>query len=202
MAAIAISMPATAFAASLLTFDGPTAPLTPYVEDGYKVDDGGYNFVVTGNALDFDIVTGPNSDTRTFEREDGEKFDVHQLDIVSGYPNSKGGLTGEPADDVQFEGYDENGDLIASATASSQFGNAVYTFGEDFSGLSELVIKGRDMGNWDLLAYNDVHFSIDDVLVSLEGEGDDPVLSAPLPATGILLAFAMLGVGAAARRHS
>ncbi len=199
--AAALVMPVSATAASLLTFDEPYEPYGPYLEDGFKVTDNGGSSVVSGSGLLINIFGGPDSILRKVERADGTQFDIHQMDIKSIYPSvSAGGLIGGPADDMRLEGYDENGALVAKATASSQFGDFVYSFGTEFSGLTELVITGINAKNWDG-GGRDIHFLIDNMLVSLAGEEDDPLVQTPLPASGLLLAFALIGAGVAAKRR-
>ena len=197
---MAIALQVSASASSLLTFDEPYAPYAPYLEDGFKVTDTGGS-VVTAGSLHFDIFGGPDSSMRQFERSDGTQFDVHNMDVISIYPSiDAGGLVGAPADDMRLEGYDENDNLIAKAMASSQFGDFVYTFGSEFSGLTKLVITGLDAGNWRGIE-RDIHFYIDNIVVSKAGSDDAPVVYTPLPASGLLLAFALIGAGVAAKRR-
>ena len=199
-AAVTFAMPVSAAAATLLTFDGPSVPYAPYVEDDFVVTDTGGS-VVTAGSMHFDIFGGPDSDMRQIVRSDGAEFDVHKMDVISIYPSvAAGGLIGGPADDMRLEGYDENDKLIANAVASSQFGDLVYTFGSSFSGITKLVITGLNAGNWEGID-RDVHFYVDNMIVSKAGPEDDPIIYTPLPASGFLLAAVLLGAGFAARRR-
>lgn len=198
--AAVLSMAATsAPAATTLTFDGPTAPITPYVEQGFVVDDGGY-YIAADGSLHFDIALGPYADNRTIARQGGGGFDLHLLDIISLYPSvSAGGLIGDPMDDIRFEGF-SGASLVATATASSQTGNGQASFGGMFRNITSLVITGFDPGNIDYSFPMDVHFLIDNMVVSLPGTDDDPTAPVPLPASGLLLAAAVLGAAAVRRR--
>jgi len=190
-----------ASAASFLTFDEPYRPFESYLEDGFKVEDGGDNFVVSGGALNFSIAYGPNSSERTITKLDGSTFDAHRLDIISRFPSvTAGGLMGDPREDMKFTGYRQGGDTV-EAQASSQFGDTVFNFAPEFSGLTKLVISGFDAGNVNLDLLRDVGFLIDNVLLSQEGTADDPIVHAPLPAAGLLFVFAILGLGGVARRR-
>lgn len=185
-----------ASAASVLTFDGPFAPLTPYVENGFVVDDDGFYLAADG-ALHFDIAFGPYNNVRTLERIDGGGFDLHAFDIIPIYPSVEvGGLLGAPMDDIQVEAFD-GASLVATATASSQGGDTQAVFGEMFANITSLVITGFDPGNIDYEPLLDVHFLIDNVVVSAPGAEDDPLTPVPLPAAGWLLAAALVGIGMA-----
>ncbi|MGI9390313.1 MAG: VPLPA-CTERM sorting domain-containing protein [Boseongicola sp.] len=192
-----LAVPASALT---LTFDEPPFnPFVPYAESGFVVEDGGY-FVAADGALHFDIFGGPYADERTITREDGGAFSVDSLDVISLYPSvDAGGLIGDPLADINFLGFN-GADLVNVARGSSQIGDNTIEFGDLFSEITSFLISGFDPGNIQYEPdFNDVHFLIDNLEVSIEKTDDDGPLSdpviLPLPAAGWLLLAGLGGLG-------
>jgi len=182
---------AAAQASTILTFDnGPFLPFTPYVENGYQVDDGGW-YIAADGAMHFDIYLGPYGIGRTITSTTATPFNLHSLDIISLFPNvATGGIIGGPLDDMLFTGY-RGAAAVATAYASSQIGNSTFLFGSAFSNLTSLTILGFDAGNLDFSqGVSDIHFLIDNLEVS----------AIPLPATATMLLAGLGGLVLARRR--
>lgn len=177
-----------------LTFDdAPFDPLVPYKESGYVVDDGG-NYIAADGTLHFDIFGGPYADERTITREDSGEFTVNSLDVISLYPTfDTGGLTGDPMDDILFQGFN-GAKLVSEFAGSSQIGSNTIDFGDIFEGITSFLISGFDPGNIEYEPFfKDVHFLIDNLDVTdaaetiLDGGPELPPTIMPLPAAAWML---------------
>lgn len=178
--------------ATTLTFDaGSGAPFSSYTESGYNVTDGSHYITADAGSMHFDISGGPYSATRTISAISGAVFSVASLDIGSIWPSlATGGLLGPPMANISFTGF-LSGASVAYAWGSSEIGNNTFNFGSAFSKIDSFIIAGFGSGNVDYRQGIDVHFTIDNIVLT----------AVPLPASALMLGAALGGLGFARRRR-